>query len=248
MKKTLYILFIFLLAIAVALPILWKKRASILSHFLSRRMHAPISMEEILFYKGGCKITDFHLSNIPPCKTANAFFAKTITFKATLSSLIQKRVEIEEIYLKDLVLGIEYLTASGDKNNWTVLLENPSDHRSSNRPYLVRAIIFDNIHVLITQLNGTTKKVVIDHLEFHDISDKSGFPIEKLEKAIFQSMMQTIFKQLGIQTILKMLQPTNIPRLFQFFPFGKNSPKSEQEDSPCSCSSSADKKEFSSGP
>jgi hypothetical protein len=208
------------------------QRNSLISFFLTESLGAPVSMREILFYKGGFEISDFHVSNVPPCKTTNAFFAEDITCKATSRSILQHRMEIESIHIKNILLGIEFFTPSGDQNNWTLLLTNHRGKKKNSRPYLIRTIIFDNVHIAITDAEGRIKKVpTIAHLEFHNISDESGFPIEEIEKAIFQSMLQTLFRQLGIKTIMKMLDPYSIPKIFRFpFPLiGKSSSHPESD-------------------
>ncbi len=211
---------------------LLSKKSFLISRFLSSKTNAPVSIEEILFFKGGCKISYFHLqNNTPPCKTSTALSAKEITCIAPLSALFHHKIEIESIHLKDIQLGIEFFTPSGDENNWTLLLSNNKPDTKSSRPYLIRSVIFDNIHVTITDPTGKVKNVPpISHLEFHNISDESGIPIEELQKAIFHSMIESIFKKLGIKTIKKILSPSIIPKLFHL-PFG--SILNAKEEHPC---------------
>jgi hypothetical protein len=235
MKKfffTFLFLFLFLVLIGAAL---WSHRTSLISHFLTKRVGTKVSLEAFHFVKEGCKIHGFHIFNPPPCKTDSAFFATKISCYMKLRSVFEKRVVIDKIHLQEIDLGIEFFNKSGDENNWTYLLSDDTETPVHSKPYLIRSLVFDNINATITDMDGKVKKVpTIKHLEFHDISDESGFPIAELEKAILQAMIRSIFKNLGIKTIMNMIKhPTTIPKLFHlpfsFHPFNEKLPIPAQQ-------------------
>lgn len=214
MKKVFFVLiFLFLIAILGGI-FLWSKKTAVISHILSNHLKTSVSIKEINFSSGKCTIFDLLIHNKPPCKTPNALEVKEITTKATLQSVLQKTLEIESLYFKDISLGVEFLSSSQDQNNWTLLLEGTTPNKKKSRPYLIHSLFFDQIHVTVTDIDGKSRKVTIGHLEFHNISDQSGFPIEEIEKAIFQAMMESVFKELGIKVLKKMID-SSVPKLFR---------------------------------
>jgi hypothetical protein len=68
--------------------------------------------------------------------------------------------------------------------------------------------------VELTQANGKVKRYpTIKQMEFYNISSATGFPVEEIEKAIFEMMMKDIFKKLQLDQLFKTINPLPIPFL-----------------------------------
>ena len=58
------------------------------------------------------------------------------------------------------------------------------------------------------QPNGQVKRYpTIPSMEFHNISDETGFPVSEIEKAIFNQVLKNLYQQLDLQNTLKQLIP-----------------------------------------
>ena len=214
MRKFSLFLALFLLVVVIAASIAWTNRENILAHFLSRQLHVPVSIRSLDLGKTSASFTHLWIGNPPHAKNRTAFIAETLQIDGTLNQILANPTIIEKIDIDDIYVNIE-LSEKEDETNWSRILQKDQKKKSS-RGYLIRTLILRNLTVEVIDPKGKVKRYpTIKQMEFHDISDETGFPIEEIEKAIFNLMMQDLFKKLQIDQLLKTLTPS-LP-----FPFGK---------------------------
>lgn len=117
---------------------------------------------------------------------------------------------IDSMTLSNNIIGVEFYNSSGTSNNWTRIMETPSkSKKETHRKYLIKKLTMNNITVVLTKQNGQKQTFpTIDKLEFYNISDETGFPIDELEKAIANEVLKSVFGKFNIMHLLK--TPVNI--------------------------------------
>ena len=109
---------------------------------------------------------------------------------------------------KDIFIEIEFYNASGEDNNWARILSRNDKEEKISRDYMIHTLILKNLTVEVTQSNGKVKRYpTIQEMEFHNISSATGFPIDEIEKAIFDLMIKEVFKKLLLDQLLKTINP-----------------------------------------
>ena len=213
MRKFTLFLALVLICLAVALGITWTNRENILAHFMSRQLHVPVSVQSLDIRKTSTEISRMWVGNFPRSQTSTSFTAETLTIDANLEQIFGNPVTIEKIDINDIFVGIEFYDASGNDSNWSRMLNEKEPKKKKPKDYLIRTLTLRNLTVEVTQADGKVKRYpTIKEMEFHNISSETGFPVEEIEKAIFNMMMKDLFKKLQLDQLFKM-NPIPLPFL-----------------------------------
>ncbi len=207
MKKFSLFLAFVLLAIIAAASIGWTNRENILSHFLSHQLHVPVSIRSLEITKTSANIHRLWIGNLPESKSSTSFTAENLDIQATLDKILGDPLIIDQVSIDNIFVGIEFYDAAGKDSNWNRILQE--DHKKKkSKNYLIRTLTLRNLTVEVTQSNGTVKRYpTIKEMEFHNIGSDTGFPVDEIEKAIFDLMMKNLFQKLQIDQLFKNLTP-----------------------------------------
>jgi len=206
MRKILFCLALFICAILIASLIAWVNRAHIAAHYLAKQLHVPVTIRSLEITRTEADIARLWIGNPPRSQTSTSFSAETVAILSNVDQIMGDPLIIEEIDIANIFIGLEYY--GGKETNWTHILDDRSHRkkRKKERNYLIRTLILENLTVEVTKADGSIKRYpTIPRMEFHNISDETGFPIEEIEKAIFNLMMKDLFKKLNIEDLLKQL-------------------------------------------
>lgn len=219
MKKFLGILGILIVGVVVASIVVWVNRANIAAHYISRHLNVPVSLNALEISKEEAHLEHLWIGNPPHSKTQTSFAAETIDIDGTLPGILGDPLIIDEIYMENIFVGIEYYGSSKEATNWSYILESDPSKGKSGKDYLIRTLIMENLTVEITQADGKFKRYpTIQRLELKNISSETGFPVEEIEKAIFDLMMQDLIQRLNLDQLLKSIPGGNplkyLPGLF----------------------------------
>ncbi|MEI6242285.1 MAG: hypothetical protein WCP39_02645 [Chlamydiota bacterium] len=231
MKK----LFITLIIFFITGFFLWNTLPWTLSKYLSNNFDLPVSVKRLSITPFSLTLHEFSIDNLLPAKTKKAFVARSIAIHTTIPKLRGNPLTVNSIELKDIDIYVELYDKSGQKNNWKDILQSGLHNESpSSRSYIIEKITLDQIRITLIDSEGKITRIPgINHLEFLNLSNKSGFPIEKLEKAILYTIMKSVYQSAGLQNLLDSLNPFRLaPQLFQIPFLGKNSPTSTQTHPP----------------
>jgi len=210
MRKFSTFLAFFLLAIFAAVVITWKNRENILAHFLSKQLHAPVAIHSLNIDNASAEMTHLWIGNPMHSKTATAFAAEALKTVARLDQLLSNPLTIENITIDNIFVGIEFYDQKGEDNNWSRILHEDTI-KNNTRDYLIQTLTLRNLVVELTQADGKIKRYPeIQEIEFHNITSETGFPIEEIEKAIFDLLMQNLFKKLQLNELIKTIVPFSL--------------------------------------
>lgn len=223
MKKFFIIIGFCVVLIIALLFIGWASKTWIAAHWLARELGVPVSIEKLSINSKQASIQKLLIGNHPQAKTDTALSTDLIEIDSTPSQIFGKELIIDRIELYDLFVGIEFYDRQGE-TNWSRILSRQEKKKKKEKNYLIRELILNNLTVAVTDINGRTKTYpVLDRVRLTNISDETGFPIDQIEKAIFNAVIQEIIQKYGIDMLFKNLNPkTWIQRVLPFAPKGSN--------------------------
>lgn len=206
MRKFFSFLFSFVLIIAIAILLVWFNRASLASALLRRHLGVPVRIESLDLSKTQATIHNLSIGNPKNYRNPTAFTARVIEIDSTLHQIRSDPLVIDAIKMEDLLVDIEHAKDSGE-TNWSQILQENSKKKSS-RHYLIKTLTLKNLTVQVTFPDGSIRRYpTIEYMEFHNISEATGFPLNEIEKAIFNQVMKELFKKFDILKLFKQLLP-----------------------------------------
>ncbi|PIS01660.1 MAG: hypothetical protein COT84_01055 [Chlamydiae bacterium CG10_big_fil_rev_8_21_14_0_10_35_9] len=234
MKKFLAVILIIIFVLVTAIFLSWIYRTSLTAYFISKQLNGvPVNIESMEFSKDNLKVRNLFIGNPPQSKTATALESQLIDVDATLQELRGKRLTIEGITVDNSLLAIEFYNQSGTENNWSYMLngDDEKEKDTNGKEYLIKRLTLKNLTVQVTKMDGSvTRYPTLEKLEFYNISNETGFPIKDIEKAIFNTVLKSIFQRFGLDNLLKSLDPAEwVPGILPFF--GKEESEKTDEKS-----------------
>jgi len=212
MKKFLIPFISLVLIIIIIAVITWFNIPSIVAHMLSKEFNVPVSVGNVDILKNNVKIKDLNIGTPKDSKTNSSFFTKEIDLKTTLKNIKRTGIIIDSFTLNNNIIGIEFYNKSGSDNNWKRMMQTPSkSKKSSDRKYLIKKLTLNKISVVLTKQNGQKQNFpTIEKLEFYNISDETGFPIDELEKAIAQAVLKSVFQKFNLLNLINDIPPVKV--------------------------------------
>lgn len=208
MKKTIISIVI---AIVLLIALAWISKTSIAAHFLSREFGVPVRIETMVYSQGNLNARGIHVFNPKSSKTPTALQVQDLNIKTTPSQLFAKTLTIDLIELNNTMLGVELYSSGKFSNNWgEILSTDGNDKTKKSKPYLIKKLKLKTLTILLTDTDGKTKSYGPIDFEFNNISDKSGFPLYDMEKAIMQQIIKEVILKYHIPNIIKSLAPSGI--------------------------------------
>ncbi|NGX55962.1 MAG: hypothetical protein K1060chlam5_00196 [Candidatus Anoxychlamydiales bacterium] len=222
MKKLIVIFSSFVALIFIIAIILWFNMPSFVSSYLTREFGVETSVSNVKLNSQNLNIFDLNMSNPKGSKSSTAFQCKKINFNSTFKNIRSKTLTINSISLNDIVIGVEFYNRMGSDNNWSRIMQTKGKITESKRKYLIKTLSLNNIAIVLVKADGTRQNLpTIDKLEFHNITDESGFPIDEIEKAIAHIILRSIFQKYNLLELLKSISPVKIFNQSIPFPFLK---------------------------
>jgi len=217
MKKIFLILILILASCALLSWIGWGRRADIAAHLIQKHLGGvSVSIHALDLNDQGASINQLVIGNPKGFRSSSSFLAETIEVTATWKQLRADPLTIDRIEMSNLLITLE--ESSSGKTNWDRLLGSRSGSHS-NRRWLLRSLILNNLTVRVMKADGSVKQYpTLQRMEFSNLSDETGFPVDEIEKAILNEMMRNLLQNLNLQNLLppfpgKQYVPA-LPKLF----------------------------------
>lgn len=208
MKKFFLSLSIFFAAVFLLSFLAWMNRENLLAHFISKNMNVQVTLGSLEIDREGASLGLFWMGNPKGSKTKTSFAAAHSRIDSNLDSLFSNPIVIDQIEIDHIFVGIEFYDDKGSKSNWDQILQKESSS-TKGTDYLIKTLILKDLTVEVTQANGRVKRYpTLAKMEFHNISSQSGFPVDEIQKAIFQLMMKNLFQSLPIDQLFKNYVPS----------------------------------------
>ncbi|MEN9654926.1 MAG: hypothetical protein RL235_1038 [Chlamydiota bacterium] len=204
MKKLFFFASLLIVIVAFAGWLAWVNRTTFIAYMISSHLRVPVLIEQLELNTTTAEIDQLWIGNPSGFRTKTAFSAARGVGVSSWSKLRGDPLIIDAITISNIFVGLEYNKSK--TSNWDMILQKEKKKVDSKPPrdYLIRKVVLENLTVAVTDPGGKTKEYpTIARLEFNNISSQTGFPIEEIEKAIFNLMMQKILQQFNPQQLIK---------------------------------------------
>ena len=211
--KKFFIPFISLIVIIIIIGfILWFNIPNIIARKISKELSVPVSIENVILSKHNMIIEELDVGTPKGSKTKSSFSSRIIDVETSLKHLRGETLTINSLTFENNIISVEFYNATGTSNNWTTIMSTPTkSKKQTQRKYLIKKLTLTNINVVLTKANGQKQTFpTIDKLEFNNITDETGFPIDEIEKAIANAILKSVFQKFNILHLLDNIPPVNV--------------------------------------
>lgn len=208
MKKIIAILVATILVIAGLGYLAYLNSSMILAEIISKKTMTPVSIKDVIWKKDSFTIDDIMIANPTPARLPTAMRVKSIKVDAPYKQYFEDPILINQIHLDSVYINIQIYNKDQTEGNWQTLMGNMAvDHKSPlsvERSALIKKLILTNIQIDLILSDGKLHHLSpIERLEFDNISSDKGIPTQEISEIIVQKMMQSIFLQKGLKSIIE---------------------------------------------
>lgn len=209
MKKTLLIAFFLIVSVALLAWIGWMKKTSIAAYIIQKPLGVPVSLGNLDITAQGASLTNLDIKNPKGFNSPSAFTAQSIEIDTTFAQMRADPLTIDRIEMNNLLVTIE--ASKSGQTNWDRILGN-APPSSGKRHWLIKTLTLNNLTVQVIQPNGSIKQYpTLPHMEFYNLSDQTGFPVDQIEKAILNEVMKNLLRNFNLKNLLHPLMPSGLP-------------------------------------
>jgi len=210
-------IFILILVAIIALFFVAKTRIpDMLANNLSKKLGVAVSIDSMNFMPSEVEARQFEIGNPRGYSLPKAFSAREIEVQTPITQYFKENIEIRQINVNDIQLGLEFDSTSVTDGNWTKIMSNYrkeahlDDTGEGVKKVHIKKMVFTNINTeLLFQGEGKSRKLPkIARIELTNISTEGGFPIDQLMESILGQMLREVFLQQNLGNMLKGLIDT----------------------------------------
>lgn len=176
---------------------------------LSKNLKVAVTIGDMSFSLDKITIKHLDIANVPNSRLPKALSIKTICSKCPLLNYLKETVNIEQITLDDIYLGLEFDTPKSAQGNWTVLMSNlesttASTSKEESKTVIIKELILTNIEVDVVYKSsgGSIKKLKpIPRIVLHEINSSQGFPADQIMKSVLGQMLKSVFVEENLKNM-----------------------------------------------
>ncbi len=138
-----------------------------------------------------------------------ALSTSNITITTPITHYFKKHIEIKEITVSDIYLGLEFDSPAGTSGNWTRIMSNyenaPQTASEDTRTVHINRLVLNNISVeVVYRSNGSKIKRLqtIPQIVLTDISSTGGVPIHQIMESVLGQMLKSVFMKENLKNML----------------------------------------------
>jgi len=186
--KRITFLWIILAAIPLLALVAWERKAAVTAQYIGQRLGVSVTIDSMDVSRSGAKINHLAVRN-PSGKgfrVSPALTIDTIEIDTTLKQLSSSPLTIDRFELDNMKITLEY--SESGPTNWGYIL-NTKRIGLTRRTWQIRSLIFTNLMVQTIDPAGTIQEYPsLARLEFNDLSNETGIPVDDIKKAILNAM------------------------------------------------------------
>lgn len=237
------LILIVVLAAIILLFLAWSRVPDIVAGNLSKKLQVLVEIGDIDLSLRGVEIEKLEIGNPRGFILPRALATDRIYVDAPLNRYFHDNIEIDEIDVDNLYLGLEFDSPTGTKGNWTAIMKNAqaaqdaSNQKKSKKTVLIRRLILTNIHTDLIYRNQGEKVrhlPVIKRIELKNISSEGGNAMDQIMNSALGEMLKQVFIEQNLKELFnKILQPGGNPvqdTLKQFKGFFNVAPQEKTPD------------------
>jgi uncharacterized protein involved in outer membrane biogenesis len=206
-----------LLAAIILLFLAWSRVPDILAGNLSKKLKVMVEIGDIDLSLRSITVDKLEIGNPSGYYLPRAFACDKIFVDSPLTRYFSEHIEIDEIDLDNVYLGLEFDSPSGTKGNWTALMQNAKaaqeagKNEKSKRSVLIRRLVLNNIRTDLIYRNQGDKVrhlPVIKRIELKNISSEGGNVMDQIMNSALGEMLKEVFMEQNLKEFMdKIFQP-----------------------------------------
>jgi len=211
------LIIILVLAAIVILFLFWSRVPDIVAGSLSKKLKVLVEIGDIDLSMNSVTIEKLEIGNPQGFYLSRAFAADQISVQAPISRYLHDAIEIDEIDVDNIYLGLEFDSPSGTQGNWTTIMNNAksaqdsSSQSKSKKTVFIKKIVFTNIHtdlIYRSQGNKVRRLPKIKQIELKNISSEGGNAMDQIMNSALGEMLKQVFIEQNLKDALdKIFQP-----------------------------------------
>ncbi len=208
MKKLIGILLGIIIVIALAAYLAYANSPLILARVISHKTQVPVTIKNIDFQNDAFTIQQLQMGNPKEARLPTSLKVETITINSPYRQYFDDPIVIDQIYVNNVYVNIQLYNKDQTEGNWQTIMKNMAEDHGSplsiERPAIIKKLILTNIQIDLILSDGSVHNLSpIARLEFDNIHSDKGIPIQEISEIIVQKMMQSIFLEKGLKTIIE---------------------------------------------
>jgi uncharacterized protein involved in outer membrane biogenesis len=218
LRSVLGLVVISVLALIIIIFVGWSRIPDMVANHLSKTLNVLVEIADIELSLKRIGIDKLDINNPKGYSLPKAFSADRISIYAPLIRYLKNDIEIDEITVDNIYLGLEFDTPRGVAGNWTDIIHNANlktkkEGSSPKKTVFIHRIILTNIHTdLIYHSNGdkVRKLPVIKHIELKNISSEGGGAIDQILNSALGEMLKQVFIEQNLNDLFENVIKPNL--------------------------------------
>lgn len=128
------LLIVLFVTTGVLIGTLWFQIPHMVAAALAKKLDVPVTIRRVAVSWNKISFYDLWIGNPEGYSLPHSFQVATVEIKAPLTTYFSSSVRIEEIVLRDIYLGFEFLSIKGPQGNWSVIMASLEAPKQSPIP------------------------------------------------------------------------------------------------------------------
>ncbi|NGX39357.1 MAG: hypothetical protein KR126chlam1_00683 [Chlamydiae bacterium] len=203
------IFIIIIAAIGILFFLGWSRVPDMIANNLSKKLGVAVSIDSMSFTASQVDVKELEIGNPRGYSLPKAFSAKQILVRAPLTQYFKEKIQVEQIVVDDIYLGLEFNTSTGADGNWTQIMsqfQKEADLDEEGKSVFIKKLVLKNIQtaVFFRDKGGNIKQLPpIREIVLTNISTEGGFPIDQLMESILGQMLKEVFNQQNLNNMIQ---------------------------------------------
>ncbi len=215
MKLSSIILIIIIALVALAF-VGWSKAPDWISARLSKGMQVKVVIDDIDLATHAITVQKVSIGSPKGSLLPKSFSCERILLEAPLTRYLDQHVDIEQINLDHVYLGLEFEAKGSKEGNWSTIMRNmktsspatiqPQETSKTSRSVLIKKLVITDIAIDLVYKNegGTVRHLApIDRLEFTNISSEGGIPADQITQLVLAQTLRSVFEKENLENMLE---------------------------------------------
>lgn len=205
-----FAIFIVIVIVAIVLFFIGLSRVpDMLAGNLSKKFGVPVSIDSMHFGFDEIEVENMEIGNPKGYSLPKAFSAEEIEISTPITHFLKDDIEIDEVEVDNIYLGIEFDSKSSTQGNWTTIFANFKQRTAldekTGKKIFIKKLTFRNIRTeLLFRNNGGVQKLpLIREITLKNISTEGGVPTDQLTGSILGQMIKEVFIQQNMENLLQ---------------------------------------------
>jgi len=221
LKRICITVIIVLFVAAVVLGFVWSIRARVLAFVLSKQFDAPVKIESVEVQPGQIEIRGFEIYTPWDTQFPKSFIFSYLRVSASLWDLMfSSERKIEEIYVKDVFVGLHLYNALGTQSNWSNIINSMvkesengvKEGEDEEMAFIIDDLYIDNATLHLKRPGKSLQRFPSIDVHIRDIGSNEPASVTRVIKLVISEVIRQLTLKYGLPKLFKdiLRSPKNI--------------------------------------